>query len=82
MLQWLERKEEGEMLTNAFKHNLFPSTGFLIPNLTVTIVMEQEQKLLVSDSNGFRERESLKSTFTGEGSRRSESFGNSLYNVL
>lgn len=22
------------MLTHAFKHNLFPSTGFLIPNMT------------------------------------------------
>lgn len=67
MLLWLERKEEEEILTNASKHNLFPSAGFLIPNLAVIIVMEQEQKLLVSDSNGFMERESLKSPFTGEG---------------
>lgn len=64
MLQWLGRKEE-YILTNASKHDLFPSTGFLIPNLTVIIAMEQEKKLLVSDT---LERESLKSSFTGEGS--------------
>lgn len=66
MLQWLGRKEE-YILTNASKRDLFPSTGFLIPNLAVIIVMEQKKKLLVSDT---LERESLKSSFTGEGSRR------------
>lgn len=39
--------------------------GFVIPNLAVITVMEKEQKLLVSDSNGFMERENLKSPFTG-----------------
>ncbi|KAI5140505.1 hypothetical protein MUG91_G681n1 [Manis pentadactyla] len=37
---------------------------FVIPNLAVSPVMEKEQKLLVSDSNGFMESENLKSPFT------------------
>lgn len=65
MLHWLGRKEKEFILADACKHNLFPSTAFLIPTL-VWPLMEQEQKLLVSDSSGFKERENLKSPFTGE----------------
>lgn len=63
-------KEEEKILTNTSKRDLFPSTGFLTANVVVIIVMEQEKNLLVSDSKCFTERKSLKSSFTGEGSRR------------
>ncbi|KAK2498794.1 hypothetical protein MC885_007579, partial [Smutsia gigantea] len=42
-----------------------PQNRFVIPNLAVITVMEKEQKLLISDSNGFMERKNLKSPFTG-----------------
>lgn len=46
-------------------------TGF---NLAVIIAMKEEKKLFISDSNGFRERQSLKSPFTGKASRRSSEY--------
>lgn len=46
-----------------------PQNRFLLPNLAVIAVMEQEQKPLVPDSNGFMERGSLKNSFTGDESK-------------
>ncbi|XP_057355509.1 serine/threonine-protein kinase TAO1-like [Manis pentadactyla] len=55
------RRHPIDGLPQAWGH---PIQGFVIPNLAVITVMEKEQKLLVSDSNGFMERENLKSPFT------------------